>query len=226
MARRATPRARQIAGLTLGFGALLLGCQAEEARLVAGDANAGGIAAAAISTAAPSPAPAASPELVATCVEYVGTKAMLGDGFAIAVVDQTGGAPDGVQHWCEGAATTDPASLRRMGKELAVIRALTGPAPTTTTSTLAPATTGVSVPALPAPTVPVAPRTTAPAPAAAVIVGQGCDPNYTGACVPIAVDVDCAGRGGNGPVYVVGPVRVVGEDIYGLDGNRDRIGCD
>jgi hypothetical protein len=25
---------------------------------------------------------------------------------------------------------------------------------------------------------------------------------------------------------VVGPVRVVGEDIYGLDGDRDRTGCE
>ena len=32
-----------------------------------------------------------------------------------------------------------------------------------------------------------------------------CDPNYTGACVPIASDVDCAGGSGNGPAYVEGP---------------------
>ena len=35
---------------------------------------------------------------------------------------------------------------------------------------------------------------------------QSCDPNYTGACVPIASDVDCAGGSGNGPAYVAGPV--------------------
>ena len=60
------------------------------------------------------------------------------------------------------------------------------------------------------------------APAAA----QGCDPNYTGACVPIASDVDCAGGSGNGPAYVRGPVRVVGVDIYGLDRDGDGIGCE
>jgi len=53
-----------------------------------------------------------------------------------------------------------------------------------------------------------------------------CDPNYSGACVPIASDVDCAGGSGNGPAYVQGPVRVVGTDIYALDADGDGIGCD
>ncbi|MFF5075140.1 G5 domain-containing protein [Micromonospora olivasterospora] len=52
-----------------------------------------------------------------------------------------------------------------------------------------------------------------------------CDPNYSG-CVPIASDVDCAGGSGNGPAYVYGPVRVIGEDIYDLDRDGDGIGCD
>ncbi|NDV01819.1 hypothetical protein GZA08_12675 [Pseudoroseicyclus sp. CLL3-39] len=53
-----------------------------------------------------------------------------------------------------------------------------------------------------------------------------CDPNYSGACVPIASNVDCAGGSGNGPAYVQGPVRVVGRDIYELDRDGDGIGCD
>ena len=52
-----------------------------------------------------------------------------------------------------------------------------------------------------------------------------CDPNYSG-CVPIASDVDCAGGGGNGPEYVKGPIRVVGRDIYHLDGDGDGIACE
>ncbi len=55
---------------------------------------------------------------------------------------------------------------------------------------------------------------------------SSCDPNYSGACVPIASDVDCAGGGGNGPAYVSGPVRVVGSDIYGLDRDGDGVGCE
>jgi resuscitation-promoting factor RpfB len=53
-----------------------------------------------------------------------------------------------------------------------------------------------------------------------------CDPNYSGACVPIASDVDCAGGSGNGPAYVQGPVTVIGTDIYGLDRDGDGIGCE
>jgi hypothetical protein len=55
---------------------------------------------------------------------------------------------------------------------------------------------------------------------------QQCDPNYSGACVPIASDVDCAGGSGNGPAYVQGPVEVIGTDIYGLDADGDGIGCE
>ncbi|MCM0674977.1 G5 domain-containing protein [Micromonospora phytophila] len=57
-------------------------------------------------------------------------------------------------------------------------------------------------------------------------VTQQCDPNYSGACVPIASDVDCAGGSGDGPAYVEGPVRVVGSDIYRLDRDGDGIACD
>ena len=57
-------------------------------------------------------------------------------------------------------------------------------------------------------------------------VTQQCDPNYSGACVPIASDVDCAGGSGNGPAYVRGPVRVIGTDIYDLDDDNDGIGCE
>jgi len=54
---------------------------------------------------------------------------------------------------------------------------------------------------------------------------SGCDPNYSG-CVPIASDVDCSGGTGNGPEYVDGPVKVIGDDIYGLDRDGDGTGCD
>jgi hypothetical protein len=56
--------------------------------------------------------------------------------------------------------------------------------------------------------------------------GAGCDPNYTGACVPVDSDVDCAGGSGNGPSYVEGPLRVVGDDVYELDRDGDGIACE
>ena len=54
---------------------------------------------------------------------------------------------------------------------------------------------------------------------------EECDPNYT-PCVPVASDVDCAGKGGNGPAYVQGPVKVIGKDIYGLDRDGNGIACE
>ncbi|OGY24355.1 MAG: hypothetical protein A2172_00155 [Candidatus Woykebacteria bacterium RBG_13_40_15] len=64
----------------------------------------------------------------------------------------------------------------------------------------------------------VAPKASAPQ--------SNCDPNYSGACVPIASDVDCAGGSGNGPAYVAGPVYVIGTDIYDLDRDGDGVGCE
>jgi hypothetical protein len=56
--------------------------------------------------------------------------------------------------------------------------------------------------------------------------GNGCDPNYAGACLrPDVSDYDCAGGSGNGPYYT-GPVRVVGDDHYGLDRDGDGYACE
>lgn len=53
-----------------------------------------------------------------------------------------------------------------------------------------------------------------------------CDSNYSGACLdPNASDYDCAGGSGNGPLYT-GPVRVIGNDHYGLDSDGDGLGCE
>ena len=66
----------------------------------------------------------------------------------------------------------------------------------------------------------------APEPEPVAAAPSGCDGNYSGACVPIASDVDCAGGTGNGPAYVQGPVWVVGSDVYDLDRDGDGIACD
>jgi len=62
-----------------------------------------------------------------------------------------------------------------------------------------------------------------PPPAAA---DPNCDPNYADACVPIASDVDCAGGSGNGPAYLDTVARVVGEDVYDLDRDKDGWACE
>ncbi|BBZ08780.1 hypothetical protein MDOR_29490 [Mycolicibacterium doricum] len=55
---------------------------------------------------------------------------------------------------------------------------------------------------------------------------SSCDSNYSGVCVPIDSDVDCAGGSGNGPSYVSGPVTVVATDVYGLDRDGNGTGCE
>lgn len=87
------------------------------------------------------------------------------------------------------------------------------------------------VPPAPSPEPPPAPQldpepAPQPQPAPEPEPAADCDPNYSGACVPIASDVDCEGGSGDGPEYVTGPVYVDGDDIYGLDRDGDGIGCD
>lgn len=60
----------------------------------------------------------------------------------------------------------------------------------------------------------------------ATAAAAACDPNYSGVCVPVASDVDCAGGNGNGPEYVSGPVYIVGDDIYELDRDGDGVACE
>jgi endonuclease YncB( thermonuclease family) len=51
--------------------------------------------------------------------------------------------------------------------------------------------------------------------------GAGCSPSYT-PCLPIVDDLDCADVRALGKA----PVRVVGPDVYRLDGDGDGTGCD
>lgn len=72
-----------------------------------------------------------------------------------------------------------------------------------------------------------APTKAAPPPPASSGGGSNCHPSYEGVCVPKDVeDVDCEGGSGNGPYYVKGPFKVVGPDEYGLDHDKDGIGCE
>lgn len=55
---------------------------------------------------------------------------------------------------------------------------------------------------------------------------EDCHPSYTGVCVPMAADVDCANGSGDGPAHVTGPVYVVGPDEYKLDRDGDGVACE
>jgi hypothetical protein len=65
------------------------------------------------------------------------------------------------------------------------------------------------------------------APVGTVAAKQKCDRNYKGRCLkPNVSDYDCAGGSGNGPYYVSGPFRSVGNDHYRLDADHDGIACE
>ena len=65
-----------------------------------------------------------------------------------------------------------------------------------------------------------------PSPMELVTSSPECNPNYAGSCVPTTtVDVDCVGSNENGPSFV-GPVRVVGRDIFKLDADGDGVACE
>lgn len=54
---------------------------------------------------------------------------------------------------------------------------------------------------------------------------EECNPNYSDCLDPYALDYDCEGGSGDGPLYT-GTVEVRGYDEYGLDDDGDGIGCD
>jgi len=96
----------------------------------------------------------------------------------------------------------------------------TATTPTSAAGAAAPATMSAAPPST------TTVRPAPPNPAPTTKPASQCDPNYSGACVPIASDVDCAGGDGNGPAYVQGPVYVIGTDIYDLDRDGNGIGCE
>jgi hypothetical protein len=53
---------------------------------------------------------------------------------------------------------------------------------------------------------------------------SNCTPGYS-PCLPLMSDYDCKGGLGDGPGFT-GRVEVSGEDQYGLDRDRNGIGCD
>ena len=76
---------------------------------------------------------------------------------------------------------------------------------------------------------PPAPKPTPqPTPRQPVSAPNDCHDSYSNVCLTPGIgDYDCAGGSGNGPNYVAGPVYVVGDDEFGLDGNdNDGIGCE
>lgn len=145
-------------------------------------------------------------------------------GNATRVDQPAAGSPLSTAAAAEVPATSSPAlpPAPVTGPTPADDEPVAAPAPTSTARARPPAA-AKPVTRAPAATSKAAPRSVQAVP---VPEPPGCDPNYSG-CVPIARDVDCAGGSGDGPAYVKGPVRVIGEDIYGLDrGGEPGVGCE
>ncbi len=175
--------------------------------------------------------PVANPMLVEDCIEYTQVAAFLGDPEMTLIWNSLGLDPVALADYC---AVQPPEELQRWSALLAETEASLAAAAEAATTTSPPPTT---LPAPPPPTLPPAPSKTlppAPPPSAplplvsipAAKPASDCNPNYSGACVPNASDVDCAGGSGNGPAYVQGPVLVIGSDPYDLDRDGDGIGCE
>ncbi|MEX2133241.1 MAG: lamin tail domain-containing protein, partial [Acidimicrobiia bacterium] len=128
-------------------------------------------------------------------------------GLEVRIYTGCGADTQNSLYWCSGGAIWnndgDTAFVLDQNGNTVVYQDYV-PATTTTSSTTSTTT----------------PATTAPPPS------SNCHPSYQGACVPVGVsDVDCKGGSGDGPYYV-GRVTVIGYDEYGLDHDKDGIGCE
>lgn len=168
--------------------------------------------------AAESTSTTATPLTAPTTTSLSSTAAVSGDAADTDAVADQDPTLSGAARLVGGA--DEPSTSTTVVASTAESETTRAPATSTTSSTAAPSTTAVPTTVQSSTTSTVQPTTTIAA------AGSGCDPNYDGACVPIASDVDCAGGEGNGPAYVEGPVYVIGSDIYGLDGNGDGVGCE
>lgn len=53
-----------------------------------------------------------------------------------------------------------------------------------------------------------------------------CADGYSKCLDADAPDYDCEGGSGDGPRYVSGPIEVTGSDPFGLDRDRNGVGCE
>jgi hypothetical protein len=120
-----------------------------------------------------------------------------------------GESDSGLRGFCEDLASWDPARFDRIHTDWVAWEAAVA------------AENGVPAPT-PAPPPETVPTSTEPPPV--LYDPSGCHPSYT-PCVPISADVDCRGDSGDGPVYVKGPIQVIGYDEYRID-DGDGIACE
>lgn len=125
-------------------------------------------------------------------------------------------------------ATSAAGTQTMLAYERAQFTHTSSPTPTFTNTPTASHTPTPSPPTItntPRPTAtPLPPPTSAPSGGGASS-GNNCHPSYSGCLDANAKDYDCKGGSGDGPLYVEGPVQILGSDPFELDGNGDGIGC-
>lgn len=153
---------------------------------------------ASVTVGRPAPSAVTVPvELVGSCVAQIKFGADIGDAIWSEVWHDVGQTDAAATTYCSQIGSTEPARLLEIHEGWLPVAASIASALSAERAQLLEAA----------------------APAAAA-----CDSNYEG-CVPIASDVDCEGGDGDGPAYVVGPLRVLGSDIHGLDRDGDGWAC-
>lgn len=151
-------------------------------------------------------------EYVNNCMAYVQFGAVTGNPILLSMWNDAGQDVATLATSCEALGLTSPVVLEGMTEQWIDIETYLAAA-TGSTSTLP------SEQSLP-------PQSTGEPPSSAEprYVATLCDPNYTG-CVLPSSDVDCEGEG-DGPTFLSEPVGVVGEDIYELDVDGNRVACE
>jgi hypothetical protein len=232
MLRDADCRARTLRRVMLSAAiAVCVGCTKAEANGGDGSGGPQDTAPAPVTsyvTVPPTTIPTAPPDQVADCEWFTQFAAYLGDAEMLELWNAAGQDEATLRAMCAQIGLSDPVRLawfsaRRDEAEafMAAAEATTAPQPPPPTQP--PATQPPTTPPSTAPPVTVPPATL---PVVVQTPQNDCHPNYSGACVPIASDVDCLPGSGNGPAYVSGPVQVIGSDVYGLDRDNDGIGCE
>jgi hypothetical protein len=157
------------------------------------------------------PATALPTEYVNNCMAYVQFGAATDNWILSSMWNDAGQNVQALALMCEALGITNPDVFVGMTEQWIDIETFLAAAPP-------PTSTPASDHPVPGNTTHAPPPTVEPP-----HIASQCDPNYTG-CVLPSSDVDCLGEG-DGPVFLSEVVGVIGDDIYDLDADGNRIAC-
>jgi len=171
-------------------------------------------------TVAPTTTVDPRPGLVEACVELVKFAAQTGDAMREQFWIAAGRTDEGLRAACDRFVDDEPAQAAAMRVEWDQITEFLAAASGSTTTTTIGGDVSAAVPTVASTTpAPAGPMPTVPT------ADRPCHPNYS-PCLPVTFDIDCEGRGEDGPIFTIGPVIVSRGDPYELDPDGDGIACD